>query len=227
MLIAENQIEGDIGSIQSRHFEGLAPAGRLDIDSRGLIVFTQDGRIAKLLTGNSGEIDKEYHVRVLGEVTENQLRLLRHGMSLDDKPLLPADVTRLGEGRLRMILREGKHRQIRRMCEAVDLKVVGLMRIPNRQNSPGRHSRRLLAIPSNEQIVRLNLNLQSELEFDIPIARSIPHLSSPRSKRPRSGEAIRSAFASRQGKASQSKMFPPFRPDQRFNINRHPPSLRR
>lgn len=129
LLIAENQIEGDIGSIQSRHFEGLAPAGRLDIDSRGLIVFTQDGRIAKLLTGNSGEIDKEYHVRVLGEITENQLRLLRHGMSLDDKPLLPADVTRLGEGRLRMILREGKHRQIRRMCEAVDLKVVGLMRV--------------------------------------------------------------------------------------------------
>lgn len=129
LLLPENQMAGDLGEIRRQHFQGLAPAGRLDIDSRGLMVFTQDGRLAKLLTGNNGEIEKEYHVRVIGEIDSRRLQKLRHGLSLDDKPLLPADVSPLGEGRLRMILREGRHRQIRRMCEAVDLKVVGLMRV--------------------------------------------------------------------------------------------------
>ncbi len=128
LLTAENQFPDDAGKLQRKHFQGLAPAGRLDIDSRGLLVFTQDGRLAKLLTGTSGKIEKEYHVRVLGDISDLRLRRLRHGLVLDDKPLLPADVSRLGEGRLRIILREGRHRQIRRMCDAVDLKVVGLMR---------------------------------------------------------------------------------------------------
>lgn len=129
LLVPENQMEGDRGKIQRKHFEGLAPAGRLDIDSRGLLVFTQDGRLAKLLTGNSGNLEKEYHVRVLGETSERKLDLLRHGLVLDGKPLLPAMVSRLGPGRLKIVLREGRNRQIRRMCQEVDLKVVGLMRV--------------------------------------------------------------------------------------------------
>lgn len=129
LLLPENRMPGDAGVVTRRHFQGLAPAGRLDIDSRGLIVFTQDGRLAKLLTSSSGQIEKEYHVRVLGEITIDRLRVLRHGLSLDGKVLLPAGVSKLGDGRLKFILREGRHRQIRRMCEAVDLKVVGLMRV--------------------------------------------------------------------------------------------------
>src|SRR6185295_10246361 len=69
------------------HLRGLAPAGRLDIDSKGLLVFTQDGRLAKRLTGETALIEKEYLVRVAGGLDDDGLVLLRHGLSLDDKPL--------------------------------------------------------------------------------------------------------------------------------------------
>lgn len=111
------------------HLRGLAPAGRLDIDSKGLIVFTQDGRLAKRLTGENSEIEKEYLVRVDGGLDDNGLALLRHGLSLDDKPLKPARVEWLNADQLRVILMEGRKRQIRRMCDQVGLKVVGLKRV--------------------------------------------------------------------------------------------------
>ncbi len=107
----------------------MAVAGRLDIDSRGLLVFTQDGHLAKMLIGPNSTIEKEYHVRFEGQVEENQLKLLRHGLSLDDQPLKPAKVTLLEPGLLRFVLIEGKKRQIRRMCEAVGLRVVDLKRV--------------------------------------------------------------------------------------------------
>jgi 23S rRNA pseudouridine2604 synthase len=108
---------------------GLAPAGRLDIDSNGLLVLTQDGRVAKKLIGESSSVDKEYLVRVTGKLTESGLKLLNHGLSLDGKPLKPAKVSWQNEDQLRFILREGKKRQIRRMCELVGIKVVGLKRV--------------------------------------------------------------------------------------------------
>ncbi|HUR88368.1 MAG TPA: pseudouridine synthase [Ramlibacter sp.] len=117
---------------------GLAPAGRLDIDSTGLLVFTQDGRVARHLIGQDSEIEKEYLVRVnFDDVTMNvqaafppaQLARLRHGLSLDGQPLKPAHVDWQNPEQLRVVLTEGKKRQIRRMCEAVGLKVVGLKRI--------------------------------------------------------------------------------------------------
>lgn len=111
------------------HIKGLAPAGRLDIDSTGLLVLTQDGRIARQLIGEDSEVEKEYLVRVQGDVTEEGLRRLHHGLSLDGKALKPADVTRLNDDQLKFVLREGKKRQIRRMCEQVGLKVVGLKRV--------------------------------------------------------------------------------------------------
>lgn len=111
------------------HLKGLAPAGRLDIDSTGLLVLTQDGRVARQLIGEDSTIDKEYLVRVEGDLLENGLALLNHGLSLDGKPLRPAKVEWLNEDQLRFVLREGKKRQIRRMCELVGLKVVGLKRI--------------------------------------------------------------------------------------------------
>lgn len=111
----------------------LVPAGRLDIDSVGLLVLTQDGRIAKQLIGEDTSIEKEYLVRVQytkpGKLPDADLRLLNHGLSLDGKKLLPAKVRWQNEDQLSFILREGKKRQIRRMCEAVGLKVLGLKRV--------------------------------------------------------------------------------------------------
>jgi len=118
--------------------KGLAPAGRLDIDSTGLLVLTQDGRVARQLIGEDSGMEKEYLVRVaLGPVTANvqdafppaQLAKLRHGLSLDGQPLKPARVDWQNPEQLRFVLTEGKKRQIRRMCELVGLKVVGLKRV--------------------------------------------------------------------------------------------------
>ena len=121
---------------------GLAPAGRLDIDSIGLLVLTQDGRVARQLIGEDSEMEKEYLVRVTylgagGRETLNvqdafpadQLRLLCHGLSLDGQTLRPAQVSWQNPEQLRFVLKEGKKRQIRRMCEQVGLFVTGLKRV--------------------------------------------------------------------------------------------------
>ena len=123
--------QGDKVKLRFQHsqFKGLAPAGRLDIDSLGLLVLTQDGRIAKQLIGEDSEIDKEYLVRVQGDIAPDGLKRLNHGLSLDGQALRPAVVEWLNEDQLRFVLREGKKRQIRRMCELVGLRVVGLKRI--------------------------------------------------------------------------------------------------
>ena len=118
--------------------KGLAPCGRLDIDSVGLLVLTQDGRVARQLIGEDSTVDKEYLVRVQygGVAADVQsafpregLARLRHGLSLDGQALKPAQVEWQNPEQLRFVLREGKKRQIRRMCELVGLKVVGLKRI--------------------------------------------------------------------------------------------------
>ncbi|MFL6642531.1 MAG: pseudouridine synthase, partial [Paraburkholderia graminis] len=140
LVTPENRWEGDHSDIRFSvaHLRQLAPAGRLDIDSTGLLVLTQDGRIAKQLIGGHSEIDKEYLVRVAyGEHTVDveshfpaeSLELLRHGLSLDDVPLKPAQVSWQNGEQLRFVLREGKKRQIRRMCELVGLEVIGLKRV--------------------------------------------------------------------------------------------------
>ena len=148
---------------------GLAPAGRLDIDSTGLLVLTQDGRVARHLIGEDSNIEKEYLVRVvmvtgqdgvpytpasqdgespngagqapmphagalakpnpMAQFPSEQLERLRHGLELDGKALRPAKVSWQNEDQLRIVLREGKKRQIRRMCEMVGLSVVGLKRV--------------------------------------------------------------------------------------------------
>ncbi|WP_229008263.1 pseudouridine synthase [Methylophilus sp. Leaf408] len=110
-------------------YHGLAPAGRLDIDSTGLLVLTQDGRIARVLIGDDSSVEKEYLVRVEGELSANGMAKLNHGLSLDGVQLKPAKVSWQNEDQLRFVLREGRKRQIRRMCELVGLKVVGLKRI--------------------------------------------------------------------------------------------------
>lgn len=129
LLTAENQF-GPGPKLKPEHLRGLAVAGRLDIDSQGLLLFTQDGRIAKLIIGAEGKLEKEYIVRVGGGyLDEARLKLLRHGLSLDDRPLKPAKIDVLNNEQLRFVLTEGRKRQIRRMCELVGLRVVGLKRV--------------------------------------------------------------------------------------------------
>ncbi|MCB1943307.1 MAG: pseudouridine synthase, partial [Candidatus Accumulibacter sp.] len=104
-------------------------AGRLDIDSTGLLVLTQDGRVARQLIGEDSRVDKEYLVRVEGHLDARGLALLNHGLSLDERKLKPARVEWLNDDQLRFTLREGRKRQIRRMCELVGLRVSGLKRV--------------------------------------------------------------------------------------------------
>jgi 23S rRNA pseudouridine2604 synthase len=92
-------------------------------------VLTQDGRIAKQLIGETSEIEKEYLVRVRGSLPDKSLALLNHGLSLDGEPLRRAQVAWQNKDQLRFVLREGKKRQIRRMCELVGLAVTGLKRV--------------------------------------------------------------------------------------------------
>jgi 23S rRNA pseudouridine2604 synthase len=127
----ENQWEEDTTqkTFQRGFLKGLAPAGRLDIDSTGLLVLTQDGRVARHLIGEDSTVEKEYLVRVEGELSHDGLTKLNYGLSLDGVKLKPAKVSWQNEDQLRFVLREGKKRQIRRMCEMVGLKVVGLKRI--------------------------------------------------------------------------------------------------
>ena len=115
--------------LQRRQTRGLAPAGRLDIDSQGLLVLTQDGRIARQLIDKNSNIEKEYLVRVSGEVGPQVLQRLRHGLTLDGKTLKTAKISRLNQDQLKIILTEGRKRQLRRMCELVGLQVQGLKRV--------------------------------------------------------------------------------------------------
>ena len=131
LVTAQNQAPGDRSGIrfQPGHREGLAPAGRLDIDSQGLLVLTQDGRVARRLIGPDSEIEKEYLVRYAGRLDHGGLTRLRHGLMLDGHRLKTARVEPLNADQLRMVLTEGRKRQIRRMCELVGLTVTGLKRV--------------------------------------------------------------------------------------------------
>jgi len=137
LVTPENQWRGDESGMRLRreHLKSLVPAGRLDIDSIGLLVLTQDGRVAKQLIGADSEIEKEYIVRVaMANGTNNQLSpaklaLLNYGLELDGEKLRRAYVSWINDDELRFVLKEGKKRQIRRMCEAVGLKVLRLKRV--------------------------------------------------------------------------------------------------
>jgi 23S rRNA pseudouridine2604 synthase len=135
LIKPENRWEEDDSRIaySKDHLRYLVPAGRLDIDSVGLLVLTQDGRVAKQLIGENSAVEKEYLVRVErtlgGKLPDSDLALLRHGLELDGEPLQPAQVEWVNEDQLRFVLIEGKKRQIRRMCEGVGLRVLGLKRV--------------------------------------------------------------------------------------------------
>ena len=127
-LLTRDALAGESASIPGRDSK-LAPVGRLDMDSRGLLILSEDGVLAKAVIGPASDLEKEYLVRVAGAVTDRKLGLLRHGLHLDGRQLKPAKVRVVGEQQLRFVLKEGRNRQIRRMCDLVDLEVTDLFRI--------------------------------------------------------------------------------------------------
>ncbi|MCC6071060.1 pseudouridine synthase [Massilia sp. GCM10020059] len=135
LIKPENRWEDDPSPEQFHptQLRSLVPAGRLDIDSVGLLILTQDGRVAKTLIGETTTVEKEYLVRVEytkeGKLPESDLKKLCFGLWMDGKPLLPAKVRWQNDDQLSFTLKEGKKRQIRRMCDMVGLKVVGLKRV--------------------------------------------------------------------------------------------------
>ena len=123
------QAQWDQGGAVPGPANNLAPLGRLDRDSRGLLVLSEDGVLAKALIGPESNIDKEYMVLLTGVITPRKLDLLRNGLELDGRKLRPAKVRQIHEQKLNIVLKEGRNRQIRRMAEAVELRVVDLMRV--------------------------------------------------------------------------------------------------
>lgn len=126
LLKTANAIDGTRGP--AKH-ASLAPLGRLDQDSHGLLLLSDDGVLAKAIIGPQHSLEKEYLVTVSGKITEGRLTLLRNGLSLDERRLKPAKVTVVEGQTLRFILKEGRKRQIRRMCDLVGLRVTDLQRI--------------------------------------------------------------------------------------------------
>jgi 23S rRNA pseudouridine2604 synthase len=127
-LLTRENLWGDSPTIPDRDSR-LAPVGRLDMDSRGLLILSEDGVVAKAVIGPASTLEKEYLIRVKGAITGRKLDRLRHGLSLDGRALKPAEVDSVANQQLRFVLTEGRNRQIRRMCELVELEVVDLFRI--------------------------------------------------------------------------------------------------
>jgi 23S rRNA pseudouridine2604 synthase len=127
-LLTRANLVGDSPTIPDRDTR-LAPVGRLDMDSRGLLILSEDGVVAKAVIGPASALEKEYLVRVDAPVEPHALALLRHGLELDDRQLKPAQVSLLEPGQMRIVLTEGRNRQIRRMCELVGLGVTDLFRV--------------------------------------------------------------------------------------------------
>jgi len=112
-----------------RSAERLYPVGRLDADTTGLILLTNDGDLAYALTHPSFEVPRTYRARVEGRPDERALRALRDGVDLEDGRTAPARVRRVGPHEIELTIHEGRKRQIKRMCDAVGHPIVALQRV--------------------------------------------------------------------------------------------------
>jgi len=127
-LLSRAALVGESPSIPDRDAR-LAPLGRLDMDSRGLLLLSEDGVLAKAVIGPDSDLEKEYLVTVTGRITPEKIARLCHGLTMDGRQLKAAKVSVVQGQELRFILKEGRNRQIRRMCELVGLHVMDLVRI--------------------------------------------------------------------------------------------------
>jgi 23S rRNA pseudouridine2605 synthase len=108
---------------------GMSYAGRLDKDSRGLVLMLADGRISYKLTAPETHLEKEYEVMTETEPASSQLEKMAAGLTLKDGPTRPCKVEPIRANRFRMVITEGRNRQIRRMCSRIGLEVVDLRRV--------------------------------------------------------------------------------------------------
>jgi 23S rRNA pseudouridine2605 synthase len=109
--------------------ERIYPVGRLDKDTTGLLILTNDGGLTNLLTHPKYHVDKVYMLQVEGIITNAQIKALTNGVLLDDGITAPARVILYKNGSMEMTIHEGRNRQIRRMCETVGITLVALERI--------------------------------------------------------------------------------------------------
>ncbi len=129
-VVSNNKKEGKpIYKLLDEKLKKLYPVGRLDKDSKGLILFTNDGIFSRKIIGEESECEKEYYVKLEGNISDGALKKLEFGISLDGKKLKPAIVKRVSKNSFNIILKEGKNRQIRRMCEKVGFEVILLKRL--------------------------------------------------------------------------------------------------
>lgn len=127
-LVSQENLHGSAPFLASLK-RSFAPLGRLDQDSRGLLLLSEDGVLARAVIGPESNLEKEYLVKVAGEISNANLEKLRFGLSLDGKDLREAKVAQINDTVLRFVLTEGRNRQIRRMCSLVDLEVKDLVRV--------------------------------------------------------------------------------------------------
>ena len=129
-VVSNNKKEGKpIYKLLDEKLKKLYPVGRLDKDSKGLILFTNDGVFSRKIIGEESECEKEYYVKIEGNISDGALKKLEFGISLDGKKLKPAIVKRVSKNSFNIILKEGRNRQIRRMCEKVGFEVILLKRL--------------------------------------------------------------------------------------------------
>lgn len=129
-VVSNNKKEGKpIYKLLDEKLKKLYPVGRLDKDSKGLILFTNDGVFSRKIIGEESECEKEYYVKLEGNISDGALKKLEFGISLDGKKLKPAIVKRVSKNSFNIILKEGRNRQIRRMCENVGFEVILLKRL--------------------------------------------------------------------------------------------------
>ncbi|TXJ25270.1 pseudouridine synthase [Brachyspira aalborgi] len=129
-VVSNNKKEGKpIYKLLDEKLKKLYPVGRLDKDSKGLILFTNDGIFSRKIIGEESECEKEYYVKLEGNISDGALKKLVFGISLDGKKLKPAIVKRVSKNSFNIILKEGRNRQIRRMCEKVGFEVILLKRL--------------------------------------------------------------------------------------------------
>ncbi|WP_288521927.1 pseudouridine synthase [uncultured Brachyspira sp.] len=129
-VVSNNKKEGKpIYKLLDEKLKKLYPVGRLDKDSKGLILFTNDGIFSKKIIGEESECEKEYYVKLEGNISDGALKRLEFGISLDGKKLKPAIVKRVSKNSFNIILKEGRNRQIRRMCEKIGFEVILLKRL--------------------------------------------------------------------------------------------------
>ena len=129
-VVSNNKKEGKpIYKLLGEELKNLYPIGRLDKESKGLILFTNDGVFSRKIIGEESECEKEYYVKLEGNISDGVLKKLEFGISLDGKKLKPAIVKRVSKNSFNIILKEGRNRQIRRMCEKVGFEVILLKRL--------------------------------------------------------------------------------------------------